>query len=471
MTDYEIPPELVDYVLSEADKWKREVDQPSNTWLFQANPSIYDVDSALSELAEISWVVRQHAKSVKKGDRVYLWRSGANGGVVATATVASEVNAAAEPNLTYVLKPESLSKPEPRVTLHIDSVLTSVIRRTELIGLPVLGDLQVIKQANGTNYRVTPAQDAALQVLLTGLEHHEQLRVSDDLAERLYLPVEWLQEAVDLLTEKGQVVFYGPPGTGKTFVAMALADEITKDGGETRVVQFHPSYAYEDFVGGFRPVEDGGEFGVKYRRTNGPLREIAALAAADPSHPHVLIIDEINRGNIPKIFGELLFLLEYRAKEVRLPLWPELPFSLPKNLHVIGTMNTADRSIALVDAALRRRFYFVEFAPTQEPVKSVLGKWLKSHELDDTPARLLNILNAAIAKDELSIGPSYFMGDEESGPDVERVWSRAIMPLLEEYYFGMAWDKQQFALGTLRARLAPEPIVADAMPSDLHEAA
>ena len=156
-----------------------------------------------------------------------------------------------------------------------------------------------------------------------------------------------------------------------------MAEEITKDGGAHRIVQFHPSYSYEDFVGGFRPVEDDGAHGVRYQRVDGPLRAIAAEAAADPTHPYVLIIDEINRGNIPKIFGELLFLLEYRQKEVRLQNWPETPFSLPKNLLLIGTMNTADRSIALVDAALRRRFYFVPFLPTAEPVKDVLGKWLK----------------------------------------------------------------------------------------------
>ena len=112
-----------------------------------------------------------------------------------------------------------------------------------------------------------------------------------------------------------------------------------------------------------------------------------------------------------------------------------------------------------------------EFTPTQEPVKSVLAKWLKRHELDPEPAQLLDALNGAIAKDELSIGPSYFMGDEESGPDLERVWSRAIMPLLDEYYFGMNWDREQFALATLRARLARPQIEVESTPTDLNEAA
>ena len=195
-----------------------------------------------------------------------------------------------------------------------------------------------------------------------------------EIEDRVYLPLAWPQEVVDLLEEKGQVVFYGPPGTGKTFVALVLAEEITRDGGQFRIVQFHPSYSYEDFVGGFRPVEDDGVYGVRYRRTDGPLRELAATAAGDPAHPYVLIVDEINRGNIPKIFGELLFLLEYRQKAVRLQYWPEQEFSLPNNLFLIGTMNTADRSIALVDAALRRRFYFVPFIPTAPPVSNVLNR-------------------------------------------------------------------------------------------------
>jgi len=455
MADYNIPPELLDFLLAaagRADESKAEVAGATGVWLFQANPSIYDINQALSEVAELTWVVRQSANDVRKGDRVYLWRSGTDPGVIATATVKGDPELlpgdAADP---YVLKPETLSKPEQRVVLRIDSVLSAVIRRSDLLEHSVLKDLGVIKSANATNFKVTPEQDQALQTLVSGFRIPP---LSAEIEDRVHLPRPWLQEALDLLAEKGQIVFYGPPGTGKTFVALGLAEEITREGGDFRIVQFHPSYSYEDFVGGFRPVEDDGAHGVRYQRTNGPLRELAAAAADDPGHPYVLIVDEINRGNIPKIFGELLFLLEYRQRAVRLQYWPEEQFSLPRNLFLIGTMNTADRSIALVDAALRRRFYFVPFIPTAPPVSEVLDKWLKKHGHADEVARLLDLLNEEIAQDEVSIGPSYFMTDPEAGPDLERIWARAIMPLLEEYYYGTTWEADKFSLAKLKARLS-----------------
>jgi len=115
-------------------------------------------------------------------------------------------------------------------------------------------------------------------------------------------------------------------------------------------------------------------------------------------------------------------------------------------------MNTADRSIALVDAALRRRFYFVPFIPTVSPVNKVLDDWLAANGHGDEAARLLDLLNEEIAQDELAIGPSYFMTDVEGGPNLERIWQRAIMPLLEEYYYGTDWEPDKFSLARLRAR-------------------
>jgi MoxR-like ATPase len=458
MADYDLPPELLDFVLAaaaRADQPRVEVASSSGVWLFQANPTIYDINRALSELPETDWTVRQYTHDVKKGDLVYLWRSGPDAGVIGTATVLTDPAVLpGDANDQYVLQPGALTKPEPRVMLRIDSVLPAVIRRSDLIEHPVLKDLGVIRFANATNFKISPEQNQALQTLLSGFRVPP---VRAELEDRVHIPQRWLQEALDLLTEKGQVVFYGPPGTGKTFVALALAEEITRDGGAFRIVQFHPSYSYEDFVGGFRPVEDDAAYGVKYRRTNGPLRDLVGEAENDPGHPYVLIVDEINRGNIPKIFGELLFLLEYRQKAIRLQYWPEYEFSLPRNLFLIGTMNTADRSIALVDAALRRRFYFVPFMPTTFPINEVLPKWLEKNGHGDEAARLLELLNREIAHDEIAIGPSYFMTDPAAGPELDRIWAKAIIPLLEEYYYASDWDPNKFSLAKLRARLRREP--------------
>jgi DNA polymerase III delta prime subunit len=256
----------------------------------------------------------------------------------------------------------------------------------------------------------------------------------DELASRLHLPKDWLQDTIDLLSAKGQLIFYGPPGTGKTFVAKELARHLVQGGGASQLVQFHPSYSYEDFFEGFRPSE-GGDTGVAYELRSGPLKRWAETAREDEEHPYVLIVDEINRGNIPKIFGELLFLLEYRNEAVELQ-YGQGQFSLPSNLFLIGTMNTADRSIALVDAALRRRFFFVPFIPSEAPISDVLRSWLKENERDELAALLLDELNRRIAKDEVAIGPSYFMSGDGSHQSLERIWRHAILPLLDEHYYG-----------------------------------
>lgn len=259
------------------------------------------------------------------------------------------------------------------------------------------------------------------------------------LARALLLdPVEWLEEVAQLLFEKRQIILYGPPGTGKTFIAQALAEHLTRNGGAFELIQFHPSYSYEDFFEGYRPQSSDGQ--LTYVLAKGPLRRIAAEAAEDSGNPYILIVDEINRGNVAKIFGELLFLLEYRDREITLQHSREETFSLPPNLYLIGTMNTADRSIALVDTALRRRFYFVECSPNEPPISGVLGNWLAKHDLDDEADRALSELNRRLSTNELSIGPSYFMTPNGSEPNLERVWQHSIMPLLEEYFYGTETD-------------------------------
>ena len=178
---------------------------------------------------------------------------------------------------------------------------------------------------------------------------------------------------------------------------------------------------------------------------------------------HFLIIDEINRGQIAKVFGELYFLLEYRDREVSLQYSDE-PFSLPKNLYIIGTMNTADRSIALVDLALRRRFYFVEFHPDDEPVKGVLRRWLKAKGLDgmEWVADVVERVNEKMEDDRhAAIGPSYFMKDNLDDEAVERIWKHSVLPYIEERRYGDEDGAGEFDLKALRREVAGTREVED----------
>ncbi|MEV6254463.1 AAA family ATPase [Nocardia sp. NPDC051911] len=259
---------------------------------------------------------------------------------------------------------------------------------------------------------------------------------TDELAEQLFVPKAWLQECIDLLRDRPQLIFYGPPGTGKTYLAKALAEHLSgKD--NVKIVQFHPAYSYEDFFEGFRPVQskDGQ---LAYHLHKGPLRQLAKEARDNPEEVYTLIIDEINRGNLAKIFGELYYLLEYRNECIDL-LYSDgkESFSLPRNIVIIGTMNTADRSIALVDSAMRRRFAFTSLHPSDEPTRSILRNWLKAKGHSTMVADLVDMLNDTIEDEDFKIGPSYFMRPEaitKRGMDL--TWRTSIIPLLQEYHFG-----------------------------------
>ncbi|MCQ3803053.1 MAG: AAA family ATPase [bacterium] len=264
-----------------------------------------------------------------------------------------------------------------------------------------------------------------------------------ELSQELLLPEYFLEEIDILLKEKKQVIFQGPPGTGKTYVAQQLARCLAGSEERVTLVQFHPSYAYEDFVQGFRPtLTGGGQAGFKL--TDGPLLTAARKAREETDQDHFLVIDEINRGNLAKILGELYFLLEYRDQQVTLQ-YGDASFSLPKNLYIIGTMNTADRSIALVDLALRRRFYFVDFHPDDEPIKGLLRQWLtKNAPGMEWVADVVERANQKLAEDRhVAIGPSYFMGTDEEGKavvvdetTVSRIWRHSVLPYIEEHRFG-----------------------------------
>jgi hypothetical protein len=295
-----------------------------------------------------------------------------------------------------------------------------------------------------------------------GLPKVEITPVNAEFAAELFVPPTWLNEIIDLLNDRRQVIFYGPPGTGKTLVAQQLGRHVESLGGTYELIQFHPAYSYEDFFEGFRPAAAETSVGVAYELRPGPLRLAAERARHAPGVPHLFVIDEINRGNVAKIFGELFFLLEYRDRGIPLQYSSREHFALPPNLFFLGTMNTADRSIALVDTALRRRFYFVPFLPTQPPLNEVLRLWLKANGMTGEAADIMDRLNAAIGSEEFSIGPSYFIQARRGDRiDLHRVWTYAIRPLLEEHYYGTNRDVNEFSFARLRAAGGQVDVEAD----------
>ena len=265
-----------------------------------------------------------------------------------------------------------------------------------------------------------------------------------------------IMAAHDSMDDKRQVIFQGPPGTGKTFVARELAASLAGTAERVRLVQFHPSYAYEDFVQGLRPKLTDGAPGFELR--NGPLLTMADAARedSDPAAKYFLIIDEINRGNLAKVFGELYFLLEYRDQPIQLQYSSEL-FALPKNLYIIGTMNTADRSIALVDLALRRRFHFVEFRPDKAPIQGLLRRWLDRKASDMAwVADVVDRANRELDDSQAAVGPSYFMKDGLDDEMVGDIWEHNVLPYIEERLYGERDRLREFDLDELRSRDAGE---------------
>jgi 5-methylcytosine-specific restriction enzyme B len=268
-------------------------------------------------------------------------------------------------------------------------------------------------------------------------------------SDELHLGADFLPQVYDLLQTQKQIIFQGPPGTGKTFVARELAQMLAGAEGGVRLVQFHASYSYEDFVQGYRPTDDG-----TFTLRDGPLMDMANRARSRPDGRFFLIIDELNRANVAKVLGELYFLLEYREESAHLQ-YADAPFYLPDNLYVIGTMNTADRSIALLDSALRRRFWFVEFAPHRPPVEGLLRRFLEHRHPDLTwLADVVDQANALLGDPDDAIGPSHFLSDTLTEARAQQIWEHAVLPHIQERLFDQPERLSEFDLSRLRTIVA-----------------
>jgi hypothetical protein len=297
-----------------------------------------------------------------------------------------------------------------------------------------------------------PTPEAASRLAkAAGLTLPKQLDDERALAESLCVPLEWLRDVLWLIEDKRAVVFYGPPGTGKTFIAQRIAEFIQPAVDLRALVQMHPSYGYEEFFEGFRPDVDGsGQMQLK--KTDGPLKKLIK-AATEKDDRAVLILDEMNRGNLPRVFGELYFLLEYRDKSTPLMYSPDETFSLPDTFTILGTMNTADRSVSLLDQALRRRFHFVPLFPGAVPVDGMLRRYLNSHygSSMDWVAEMLAAANAKLDRN-VAVGPSHFMRSDLDAGKVRRIWDHTVMPTIEEFYFGQETKLGEFSFENLRPR-------------------
>ncbi len=328
--------------------------------------------------------------------------------------------------------------PDHQHSRVVDWVITKEVEVPFKFGQPTVRPLsdakwQKIKDAYRSTYPDDPEIEEALSRLEAGISHPSPTGKE----------AEFLRELRNLLARTHNLILYGPPGCGKTYWARLFADGFTSE-ERRNFVTFHQSIAYEEFVEGLKPLRpEDRDTHIKYDVVLGVFREIckdaeAAWKANKENPPkYLLVIDEINRANIAKVFGELITLIEddKRLGEdneviVKLP-YSRQPFGVPPNLYILGTMNTADRSIALLDLALRRRFTFMELPPNPSLLHTVAGVDL---------GQLLTSLNervAALLDRDHRIGHSYFMGlDGSAGADDLRfVWYHRIVPLLQEFFY------------------------------------
>ncbi len=339
----------------------------------------------------------------------------------------------------------------------------------ELRAIPDLKECEPLINNLGRLFMITPDEYEVIRAIIDERNPAEEPQrtlakydLRDALSEVFFTEAE-LSDLLSRLRRKKNLILQGPPGVGKTFIARRLAYLMmgVKDPSRVEMVQFHQSYSYEDFIQGMRPDGNGG-----FRLKNGIFFNFCRRAQRDPDQNYFFIIDEINRGNLSRIFGEMMMLIEHdkRGADFAIPLTygesADDRFYIPANLHLIGTMNTADRSLAMVDYALRRRFAFANLQPRfdSEGFATSLHKSDAIPGLVETIRTRLGALNKLIADDTRNLGAGFCIGHSffcPNGQPVNEIWYREIIeseirPLLEEYWMDepeKAAEQIRFLLG------------------------
>ena len=409
----------------------------SNYWFLSANPRIWSMSSqAVGEVQAFTLVndnghkrrIYQNFLDAKAGDRVIGYESSPSKKIVALL----EVSQAQDGEKIYFKKLEGLSAP-------IDF---AAFRDTK-----ELQSMEYFNMTQGTLFKLSKNEYDCLMDMIR--EENPASRVNEsyaaytktDFLKDVYMSEDKYDRLISVLKRKKNIILQGAPGVGKTFAAELLAYSMLgkKDTSHVSLIQFHQNYSYEDFIMGYRPTENG------FVLTPGVFYEFCQKAQQHPKEDYFFLIDEINRGNMSKIFGELLMLIEngYRGKPVMLSANGE-SFTVPKKLYVIGMMNTADRSLAMIDYALRRRFSFIEMEPGFKTEGFKAYQKRLGNETFDKLIAVVERLNEEIKNDSslgkgFCIGHSYFCGLENLKDSMvgqmREIVEYDILPMLEEYWF------------------------------------
>ena len=422
------------------------IKKTTNYWWLNANPKIWNFYDF--EIGETQVYTSKNKKGNKR--RVYKYFEEAKPGDIVLGYISSPTKEAV--GLCEITKGLHGSSEGEGIEFKKIEQFDEPVSFHELQANPELKNCEPLINNQGSLFKLTENEFEIIRTIIDeknppAPKGPDPYSIEDAL-QTVFVPKDKFENIISLLNHKKNIIIQGPPGVGKTFIAKHIAWAIMekKDESKIQMVQFHQSYAYEDFVQGFRPAEDGNFYlkpGIFYK--------FCKKAERDKDNKYFFIIDEINRGNLSKIFGELMMLIESDKRgKFEIPLTyskTDETFSVPHNIYLIGTMNTADRSLAMVDYALRRRFCFVDLIPAYKTEKfnSFLETAGVNKDLIDRINRSLTVINKVIENDTKNLGPGFTIGHSYFCNNIkgnitdnswfERIVDFEIAPLLREYWF------------------------------------